>query len=321
MKRTLPVLVSLLFAALSLAAAAQSWPAKPIRAIVPVGVGSSTDIVHRVVLEQLAIQLGQPIVVENLVGAGGTIGSAAVGKAEPDGYTLLAHGSAHTIAPALYRSLPYDPVRTFTAVAFIGSSPAVLVVNPAQGIRTAADLAARAKAKPTALNFSSVGVGSATHLSAERFVTSAGIRAEHIPYKGGAEAMTEVIAGRVDFFFGPVALVLPQIRAGKLVALAVNSEQRSAALPDVPTLREAGFRDAEYPIWFGLFAPAKTPRDVVEKLNGEMLKALQSPKIRERLLALGVDPAPMSQADFATYVEREVALNARLAEAANLKAE
>jgi len=319
MKRSLPFLVLLLIAAHGVFA--QPWPAKPIRAIVPVGVGSSTDIVHRALFDQLATQLGQPVVVENLVGAGGTIGSTAVAKAEADGYTLLAHGSAHTIAPALYRKLPYDPVRDFTAVAFVGGSPVVLVVPPAAGIRTAAELAARAKGRPNALNFSSVGVGTATHLSAERFITSAGIRAEHIPYKGGAEAMTEAIAGRVDFFFGPVALVLPQIRAGKLVALAVNSAERSAALPDVPTLREAGFRDAEYPIWFGLFAPTKTPRDAVDRLERETQKALQSPKLRERFAALGVDPVSMSQAEFAAYVEREVALNASLAEKSGLKAE
>jgi tripartite-type tricarboxylate transporter receptor subunit TctC len=179
----------------------------------------------------------------------------------------------------------------------------------------------RAKAGPNALNFSSVGIGSATHLSAERFVASAGLQAMHIPFKGGAEAMTEVIAGRVDFFFGPVALVLPHIRAGKLTALAVNSEQRSAALPDVPTLREAGIRDAEYPIWFGIFAPTKTPVDIVEKLNRETMKALQSSKVREKFVALGVDAAPMSQADFATYVEREVVLNAVLAEKAGMKPE
>src|SRR6185503_2500366 len=182
---------------------AQGWPAKPIHAIVPVGAGSSTDIVHRLVLEQLSSQLGQPVVVENRVGAGGTIGSGVVAKAQPDGYTLLAHGSAHTIAPALYKSLSYDPARNFAAVVPIGISPSVLVVSPAGGMKTAANLVAAAKARPNALNFSSVGIGSAPHLSAERFRASAGVQAVHNPFKGGAEAMTEVIAGRVDFFFGP----------------------------------------------------------------------------------------------------------------------
>jgi len=244
-----------------------------------------------------------------------------VAKSPPDGYTLLAHGSAHTIAPALYKGLPYDPARDFAAVAPIGISPSVLVVPPAKGMKTAAELVAAAKARPNALNFSSVGIGSATHLSAERFVSSAGVHAVHIPFKGGAEAMTEVIAGRVDFFFGPVALVLPHIREGKLAALAVNTDKRSPALPAVPTLREAGFQDAEYPIWFALFAPAKTPRDIVERLNRETLKALQTPKVREKLTGLGVDPMPMSPDEFAAHVEREVALNAALAQKAGLKAE
>jgi tripartite-type tricarboxylate transporter receptor subunit TctC len=317
MNRAIPLLLAL--AALN--ASAQGWPAKPLRAIVPVGAGSSTDIVHRIVLEQLAEQLGQPIVVENRLGAGGVIGATAVAKAAPDGYTLLANGSGHTIAPALYKNLPYDPVRDFAAVAALGSSPAVLVVSPASGFKTAADLVAAAKARPNALNFSSVGIGSATHLSAERFVAATGVQAIHIPFKGGAEAMTEVLAGRVDFFFGPIALVLPQIRDGKLVALALNGARRSATLPDIPTLAEAGVRDAEYPIWFGLFAPAGTPRDVVERLNRETLKALQSPKVRDRLVGLGVDAMPLSADEFAAHVDREVGLNAGLARKAGLKAE
>jgi tripartite-type tricarboxylate transporter receptor subunit TctC len=302
-------------------ACAQGWPAKPIRAIVPVGAGSSTDIVHRLVLEQLSSQLGQPVVVENRVGAGGTIGAAAVAKAQPDGYTLLAHGGAHTIAPALYKNLTYHPARDFAAVALLGISPSVLVVPPASRMKSAAQLVAAAKDRPNTLNFSSVGIGTATHLSAERFVTSAGIQAVHIPFKGGAEAMTEVIAGRADFFFGPVALVLPHIRDGRLAALAVNMDKRSAALPDVPTLREAGFSDADYPIWFGLFAPAGTPRDVVERLHRETVNALQASKVREKLAGLGVEPMPLSAAQFAAHVEREVVLNAALVQKVGLKAE
>ena len=318
MKRLL--LVAALAAAQS-AAQAQAWPVKPLRAIVPVGAGSSTDIVHRLVLEQLAAGLGQPIVVENRTGAGGTIGSAAVAKAEPDGYTLLANGSAHTIAPALSMSLPYAAARDFVPVVAIGSSPSVLVVSPSKGITTAQALVAAGKARPGALNFSSVGIGTATHLSAERFVSSAGINVVHIPFKGGAEAMLDVIAGRVDFFFGPVALVLPHIRDGKLAGLAVNGHKRSATLPDVPTLQEAGFRDAEYPIWFGLFAPARTPGAVVEKLNHETLRALRSPVLREKLSGLGVDAMAMTPQEFKAHVDKEIVLNATLANKAGLKAE
>lgn len=321
MKRYLLAISAFALLLFVLDAAAQAWPTKPLRAIVPVGAGSSTDIVHRLVLEQLSAQLGQPIVVENRVGAGGTIGSAVVAKSGPDGYTILAHGSAHTIAPALYKSLPYHPARDFVAVVPVGISPSVLVVSPAKGVNSAGELVAAAKARPGALSFSSVGVGSATHLSAERFVSSAGIQAVHVPFKGGAEAMLEVIAGRVEFFFGPVALVLPHIREGKLRALAVNGSSRSTVLPDVPTLREAGIKEAEYPIWFALFVPAKTPSDIVNRLNREALNALQAPRAREKLAALGVDPMVMSPAEFAAHVEKEIVLNATLVQQAGLKPE
>ena len=318
MKRSLAAAA---FALVHVAAQAQAWPAKPVRVVIPVGAGSSTDIVHRLVLEQLSVALGQPIVVENRTGAGGTIGTAAVARSAPDGYTLLANGSAHTIAPALYRSLSYDAARDFVPVVPVGISPSVLVVSAAGGLKTAQSLVAAAKARPGALNFSSVGIGTATHLSAERFVSSAGIGAVHVPLKGGAEAMTEVVAGRVDFFFGPVALVLAQIRDGKLLALAVNGAKRSATLPDVKTLQELGYADAEYPIWFGLFAPAKTAPAIVDRLNREALKVLQAPALREKLSGLGVDPMAMTPAEFKRHVDSEIALNGTLAKKAGLKAE
>jgi tripartite-type tricarboxylate transporter receptor subunit TctC len=320
MKRIFLMLLPALGLALStLETGAQTWPAKPLRVIVPVGAGSTTDIIPRVVFEQLAPQLGQPIVVENRTGAGGTIGTAFVAKADPDGYTILAHGSAHTIAPSLYSNLSYDPARDFAAVVPLGISPSVLVVSPAKGFKTVGDLVAAAKARPGALNYSSVGIGTATHLSAERFRSSAGVEAVHIPFKGGAEAMFEVMAGRVDFFFGPVGLVLPHLREGKLTALVVNGNKRSAALPDVPTTLEAGFTDAEYPIWFGLFLPAKTPREIVDKLHRETLKALQTPKLREKLAALGLDPMVMTPKEFDAHVQKEIALNAALVKAIGIK--
>ena len=315
---------SVLILALALAqglAYAQSWPSRAIRVVVPVGAGSSTDIVHRLVLERLSTELGQPIVVENRVGAGGTIGTALVARAEPDGYTLLANGAAHTIAPALYKSLPYDPARDLVPVVPVGSSPSVLVVAPARGLATVGMLVAAAKAHPGTLNFSSVGVGTATHLSAERFAASAGIDVVHVPFKGGAEAMLEVVAGRVDFFFGPVALVLPHVRGGKLLALAVNSPQRSAVLPPVPTLEQAGYREADYPIWFGIFAPSRTPRAVLEKLNRETMRVLQAPALREKLASLGVEPMAMSAEAFRAYVDKEFMVNAGLAKKAGLKAQ
>lgn len=300
-------------------AGAQSWPTKPLHAVVPVAAGSSTDIIPRIVFEPLSQQLGQTIVVENRTGAGGTIGAAFVAKSEPDGYTILVSGAAHTIAPALYPKLTYHPGRDFAAVVPLGISPNVLVVAPAKGFNTIGDLVAAAKSRPGSFNFSSVGIGSATHLSAERFRSSAGITATHVPFRGGAEAMSEVIAGRVDFFFGPPALVLPHVRAGKLRALVVNGSSRTPALPDVPTTQEAGIRDAEYPIWYGLFVPAKTPRDIVNRLHSETLKALQAPKARERIAALFVDPMVMTPNDFDAYVRKEIDLNAALVKAAGIK--
>jgi tripartite-type tricarboxylate transporter receptor subunit TctC len=315
----LTLLLALGFGLATMEANADTWPAKPLRVIVPVGAGSTTDIIPRVVFEQLSAQLGQSIVVENRVGAGGTIGSASVAKAEPDGYTILAHGSALTISPSVYSNLSYDPKRDLIPVVPFGISSSVLVVPPARGWKTVSDLLATAKAKPGALNFSSVGIGSATHLSAERFRTSAGIEAVHVPFKSGAEAMTEVIAGRIDFFFGPIPLVLPHVLDGQLAALAINGTKRSTNLPDVPTTLEAGVADAEYPFWLGMFLPAKAPRDIVDRLNHETLKALREPKIRDKLAALGFEPMVMTPSEFAAHVEKEIALNAVLVKGIGMK--
>jgi len=321
MKRIHVALSILSVGLLSLSAEAQTWPTKPLKVIVPAGAGSTVDIIPRVVFEQLSTQLGQSIIVENRGGAGTTIGSSLVAKADSDGYSILVNSSAHTIAPSLYANLSYHPARDFAGVIPIGISPSVLVVPKDKGFRTAADFVAAARAKPAGLNFSSVGVGSATHLSAERFRLSAGLQAVHVPFKGGAEAMTEVIAGRIDFFFGPVGLVLSHVRDGKLVALAVNTNRRSTAFPDVPTLAEAGFSNAEYPFWIGMFLPAKTPRELVDKLHRETLKALQEPKVRDKLATLGVDPMTMTPQEFDAYVEKAIASDAGLVKEIGLKSE
>jgi tripartite-type tricarboxylate transporter receptor subunit TctC len=319
MKPICAMLLPALGLAFATTAPAQTWPAKPLRAIVPVGAGSIIDTVSRLVFEQLSSQLGQSIIVENRTGAGGTIGAAFVAKSDPDGYTFLVHSGAHTIAPSLYPKLSYHPALDFAAVVPLGMSPHVLVVSPAKGFKNVADLVAAGKTKPGSLTFASVGVGTTTHLSAERFRASAGLEAVHVPFTGGAQAMTEVMAGRVDFFFGPVGLVLPQVRGRTLVALAVNGARRAAALPEVPTTREAGFANAEYPIWFGIFLPAKTPRDIVDRLHRETLEALQATHVRETLAGLGVDPMIMTPTEFDAFVEKEVAVNATLVEMAGLK--
>lgn len=308
--------LSLVFASVN--AEAQTWPTKPLRAVIPIAAGSITDIVPRIVFEQLSVQLGQPIVVENRPGAALTIGTAAVAKADPDGYTLLVNSSGHTIAPALHPNLSYDPGRDFAAVIPLGVVPSVLVVPPARGFKSVADFVAAAKAKPDAMNFASAGVGTGTHLGAIRFQSSAGIRAVHVPFKSGPEALTEVMAGRLDFFLAPVGVALPHIQDGKLTGLVVNTAKRASALPDVPTVAEAGLTNAEYPFWLGVFLPAKTPRDIVERLNREIGKALQEPKVKDKLAGLGIEPMPMSAGDFNAYVVKEIGTSAALVKAAGL---
>jgi tripartite-type tricarboxylate transporter receptor subunit TctC len=300
-------------------ASAETYPSKTIRVIIPFGAGSATDVIPRIVFDQLARQLGQAIVVENRGGAGGTIGASAVAKADPDGYTLLVNSSAHSITPAIYSNLPYDVASDFVAVGAIGSVPNVLIVAPSKGLKTLKAFVDTAKAKPGTFNFASVGVGSAVHLSAERFRIAAGYEAVHIPFKGGAEALTEVIAGRVDYYFCPIATALPHIRDGRLLALAVSSPQRASALPDVPTTLESGFADSDYTFWIGMFAPAKTPREIVDKLNAEMAKAVADPAVREKLATLGVELMPMAPAQFDAHVKGEIARYATFAKAAGLK--
>jgi tripartite-type tricarboxylate transporter receptor subunit TctC len=287
-------------------ATADSWPSKPIRAVVPFGAGSATDIIPRMVFEQLQTQLGQSIVVENRGGAGGTIGALQVVKSEPDGYTWLVHSSAHTVAPALYSNLPFKPESDLVPMSMIGSVPNVLIISPKKGLKTVQEFVAYGKANPGKLNFASVGIGSAVHLSAERFRVSAGYEAVHIPFKGGAEALAEVIAGRVDYYFCPIATALPHIREGKLLALAVSSKTRAAQLPDVPTTLEAGFPDSDYTLWVGILGPAGTPKAVTEKLNAEMKKALQAPALREKLDKIGVQTMPMAPEDFAALIKTEL---------------
>jgi tripartite-type tricarboxylate transporter receptor subunit TctC len=300
-------------------AVAQSWPSKPIRAIIPFGAGSATDVVPRIVLEQLSAQLGQPIVVENRGGAGGTIGSAMVAKADPDGYTILVNSSAHTITPSIYPNLSYDVMRDFATVAAIGNVPNVLIIAPAKGLKTVQEFVAAAKAKPGSFNFASVGIGSAVHLSAERFRLSAGYEAVHIPFKGGAEALTEVIAGRVDYYFCPIATALPHIRDGRLLGLAVSSPTRASTMPELTTTLEAGYPDSDYTFWIGVFMPSQTPADIVAKFHQELQKALQAPAVKDKLAALGVEPMPLTTAEFDAQVKQEVARYATFAKAAGLK--
>jgi tripartite-type tricarboxylate transporter receptor subunit TctC len=298
-------------------AQAQSWPERSIRATVPFSAGSSLDIVGRIVLDPLSSQLGQPIVVENRGGAGGTIGSAMVAKAEPDGYTILINASAHSSAPAAYPNIPYDPARDFSAVIPFGTIPNVAVIAPEKGIKTIQQLVAAAKAG--SFTYASAGVGSATHWAAERLRASAGFQALHVPFRGGPEALMDVMAGRVDFTCMGMSSALPFIRDGKLIPLAVSSAKRSSALPDVPTTLEAGLADSDYNYWMGMFVPAKTPRAVIDKLYTETQKALQLPAVTEKFKPQGIEPMPMTSAEFDALIKKEIAANIALVKAAGLK--
>ena len=241
-----------------------------------------------------------------------------VAKAEPDGYTLLATSSAHTLVPTVYPNASYDTAADFAAVVSLGTSPNVLVVSPSKGFKTAHDLVAAAKARPGSFNFASAGVGTATHLSAERFRMAAGFDAVHIPFRGGAEALAEVFSGRAEFYFCPLGTALPQIREGKLVALAVSSPKRAALLPDVLSLLEL-FPNSDYPFWIGVFMPAKTPRDIIEKFHREAVKTMQSPNVKERLETLGMEPMPLTPVEFDAHVRAEIGTTGALARAAGLK--
>ena len=284
---------------------AQSYPSKPIKIVVPFTAGSATDIMARIVGEKLSAAWGQPVLVDNKPGAGGTLGAGIVAKSDPDGYTLLVVSTGHVVNPVLYPNLSYDTVNDFAGVIPLASLPNALVVPANSPFKTVRDLIDAAKAKPGQLNFASAGNGSATHVNAEKFRSITGIQITHIPFKGTPETLTETIAGRVDFMFTPVLASLPNVRDNRLRALAVSTAKRSSALPDVPTVAEAGVPNFAFDFWIGLLAPAKTPRDVVSKLNQEVTKALALPDVKERLAKLGSEPMPMTPDRFDAFIREE----------------
>jgi len=299
------------------AAFAQAWPTRPIRAIIPFAAGSSLDIVGRIAMDPLSAQLGQPIVIENRGGAGGTIGTALVAKSDPDGYSILIQASAHSAAPAAYSNIGYDVANDFIAVIPFGTLPNVTVVSPASGIKTLKQLVE--KAKSSTITYASAGTGSATHWAAERIRVAAGFQGTHVPFRGGPDALTEVMTGRVDFTSMGMSSALPLIKDGKLVPLAVSTTKRSSALPDVPTTIEAGFPDSDYTYWMGLFVPAKTPDAIVTRLRNETEKALKNPNVIEKFGQQGIEPMPMSTADFNALIRKEIQSNIALVKAAGLK--
>ena len=302
-------------------ASGQGYPNKPVKLVVPFTPGSATDILARTLGQKLSEQWGQPVIVENRAGAGGTIGAGVVAKSPPDGYTLMVHSSGHAVNASMYPTLPYDTTKDFVEVATLGGQPNVLVVAPASGLRTVADLIAAAKKSPGALNYGSAGIGSGTHVNAEKFKLAAGIDAVHIPYKGTPEAITDTMTGRVTYFFSPISAALPNIREGKLVALGVSTAKRSSALPNVPTIAESGLPGFDYNLWVGLWAPAGTPQDIVDKINADVAKVLAMPDVRERLAALGAEPMVMTSADFRKFMREEIDDAAKVVKAAGIKAQ
>lgn len=300
------------------AAAQGAYPNKPIRVIVPFAAGSTTDIIARAITDKMGQSMGQTLVVDNRGGASGTIGQQAVATAAPDGYTIMLHSSSHTVSPSTFAKLPFDTLGDFAGITPVATLPNALVISPSKNIKTLKELVAAAKAKPGTINFASAGQGSATHLNAEKFKMAAAIDATNIPFKGSADAVTEVLSGRVDYYFSPIAPVIGQIREGHLIALAVGSPKRAAALPDVPTTAEAGVPGSEFNFWIGMMAPAKTPREIVNRLHDEVVKALATPEVKDRFLKLGADAWTLTPAQFDAYIKDEIVSNAKLVKAAGL---
>ena len=315
------LVLAAILAFLPLAAGAQAFPSKPIRIIVPFTPGSATDTMARPIAEKLSAALGQQVLVENRPGAGGTIGASLVAKAPPDGYTLGVVSTGHVVNPVLYSSLPYDTLKDFSGVSPLAGQPSVLVVSPSLGVKTVKDLVAMAKAKPGQLNYATAGVGSAAHISAEKFRMAAGIDAVHVPFKGSPESITETMGGRTQYTWTPLSTAVGQIRSGQLLALAVSTAQRSQALPDVPTIAEAGFPRGVFNFWVGMLAPANTPREILARLNTEVQRALQAADMKERLATLGSEPMAMSPGQFDAFLREEITVLGEVMRASGVKAQ
>ena len=315
------VMIALIAAFTATTAEAQTYPDKPIHIVVPFSPGSATDVTARAIAQTLSQKLGQTVVIENRPGAGGTIATAQVAKAPPDGYTLLLNSSGHTVNPWIYGNLSYDTVKDLKGVTLLARQPNVLVVSPDKNWKTVSDLVNQAKAQPGKMSFASAGVGSATHMNGEKFKVAAGIDVLHVPYKGTPEALNDVMGGRVEYFFSPVVSALSLVRDNREKALAVGSPQRASVLPDVPTTEEAGYKGSAYNYWAGLLAPAGTPPAVIERLNKELLAVLALPEVKERLAKIGADPAPTSPSEFDALVVRELVENGELVKAAGIKAQ
>jgi tripartite-type tricarboxylate transporter receptor subunit TctC len=317
--RAMPAVLAIAACMIASPLAAQEWPSRTVTIVVPLAAGSASDIAARVVADQLSKLLKATFIVENRTGAGGTVGAGAVARSAPDGYTILAYG-ALSIAHALYSKLPYDTLNDFIPIIPLGQQAQAVTTAPSKGYKTLGDLIAAGKAKPGALNYSSAGVGSASHFAAERLMVAAGFTAQHIPFKGSGESLREIVAGRVDFSIQSFATTVPLIQNGTLLPLAVSAHKRSALVPNVPTTIEAGLpAESVYTFYTGIYLPAKTPRSIVERLHGEIAKALQSPETQAQFKKVGVEPLPMNLDEFGKFTREEVASTIALARAAKIK--
>src|SRR6266446_8015387 len=311
-------------AAMALAAAAsqasaQGYPSKPVHVIISFPPGSSTDIVGRIVMQRVSEIWGQPAVLENRSGAGGSIGSNVVAKAAPDGYTLLINSNAHSVNPAIYAKLPYDTAKDFTDIAPLALQPNVLVVNAGAPYKSLMDLVNAAKANPGAINWGHAGIGSGTHLNTEKFIAAANVNVTQVPFKGTPEVIQGMFSGAVDCYWVPISAGMSHIKSGKLRPLAVSTAKRNPTLPDVPTTGEAGVKDADAPLWFGLWGPAAMSADLVSKINTDLRRALADPGVKERLANLGNDTMDMSPQEFARFVRSEIEDYQRVVRNAGIK--
>ena len=316
MKRMLAALLLLPCLAL-----AQGYPARPVHIVVPYPPGGATDVMARVIAQKLSESWGQQAVVENKPGASGSIGSDLVAKSAADGYTLLLQGTQHAINLSIYKQLPYDTLRDFTPVAYIAAAPFLLVLHPSVPANSVTELIAWIKTQPGGVNYGSSGVGGAAHLAGEMFKTAAAVQLTHIPYKGAAPAMADLLGGQLPMVFDPIPTSLPHVRGGRIKALAITSARRTPLMPEVPTVAESGLPGFEVAAWFGLYAPAATPAEVVGKLNADVNRALLLPEVKEKFAALGADSAPMAVDQFALHLRAEIAKFAKAIKDSGAKAE
>lgn len=319
-RRAIPALLGMAILGLSAGAQAQEWPTKPINVIVPFTAGSATDVLARLFGERLAARLGQPVVVENRAGAGGTIGTAAVAKGAADGYTFVVVSTGHVVNPVLYSNLAYD-LKDLAAVAPLGTLPSVLVASPALGVKTVKELVDKARANPHGLRFASAGVGSAAHVNAQKFVAGLNLKYTHVPYRGTPPMLVDVASGAVDFSFAPLVSSVAMMQDKRVVPLAVSSEKRAEAFPDIPTSAEAGYPQGQFNFWIGMLAPAKTPRPIVDRLNREIAAIADTPEMVTRLQGLGALPYKLAPDVFDRFIQSEATELGGIMRAANVKAE